>query len=29
MAVDQERICIAFDIVPDEIACGGSSAADY
>jgi hypothetical protein len=29
MGVDQERICIAFDIVPDEIASGGSSAADY
>jgi hypothetical protein len=29
MGVDQERICIAFDIVPEEIALGGSSAADY
>ena len=27
--VDQERICIAFDIVPAEIAAAGSEASDY
>ena len=29
MGVDEERICIAFDIVPSEIAAGGSVADDY
>jgi hypothetical protein len=29
MGVDEERICVAFDVVPSEIAAGGSEAADY
>jgi hypothetical protein len=29
MGVDEERICIAFDVVPTEIATGGSDPTEY